>query len=81
MPRQIIIHIADDGSMDVEENGMVCGGLGWDEVLGQVAAMTIPDGRRGPQGLFRMQTREQWEAEHKAAYERGRDARAGLPID
>lgn len=47
----------------VDGEGRRCNGLGWDEMLGQVAMLTIPPGRVG--NGYRMQTREQWEAERR----------------
>lgn len=50
------------GGFDVVDGeGRRCDGLSWDEMLGQVAMLTIPPGRVG--NGFRMQTREQWAAE------------------
>ena len=49
---------------DVHEDGKCCNGLGWDEMLGQVAMLTIPALRVG-RG-FDMRTPEEW-VEHFAA--------------
>lgn len=59
--RRIEIIIDDDGMIDVYENGKCCGGLGWDEMVGQIAAMTISKVKVG--GLFSMKTKEEWQQE------------------
>ncbi len=46
---------------DVEQDGKVCNGLAWDEMLGQVVTLTLqaqPGGRRYP-----MNTPAEWQAE------------------
>ena len=52
----------DDGEhgcgWDVHEDGKCCNGLSWDEMLGQVAMLTIPASRVG-RG-FDMRTPEEW---------------------
>lgn len=45
---------------DVHENGKCCGGLSWDEMLGQVAMLTMPANMIG--NGYRMLTPEEWEA-------------------
>lgn len=52
------------GGFEVRRDGLTTGELTWDEMLGQVAAMTLPDHKRG--GLFRMET----DAERAARHER-----------
>jgi len=42
------------------ENGEYCDMLCWDEMLGQVAAMTISEKAANPKGLYNMMTDEQW---------------------
>lgn len=46
---------------DVEQDGKVCNGLAWDEMLGQVVTLTLqaqPGGRAYP-----MKTPDEWQAE------------------
>jgi len=63
--RTITITIEDSAcGFDVHENGKCCNGLSWDEMLGQVAMLTMPAFRLG--NGFKMQTPEEWEAERKA---------------
>lgn len=63
--RTITITIEKESSgFDVHENGKCCNGLSWDEMLGQVAMLTIPPYRVG--NGFKMQTPEQWAAEEQA---------------
>jgi hypothetical protein len=50
------------GGWDVEENGKTCDGLCWDEMLGQIAAMTVPPGRVGHG--YPMRTPQEW-VEHR----------------
>lgn len=57
----------------VDEYGRRCNGLGWDEMLGQVVSMTHPSVGR-PQ--YRMQTQEQWDAEHAERGARMEERRA-----
>lgn len=49
---------------DVHENGKCCDGISWDEMLGQVAMLTMPADRLGKG--FRMQTPEEWASEREA---------------
>lgn len=57
------------GAFDVEEDGKCCNGLGWDEMLGQVAVLTLsPERRVGPGSGYRMQTPAEWAAATKARY-------------
>lgn len=59
--RTITITIEDGGcGFDVHENGKCCDGLSWDEMLGQVAMLTIPPSRVG--NGFAMRTPEEWAA-------------------
>lgn len=43
---------------DVHENGKCCDGLSWDEMLGQVAMLTMPASRIG--NGFAMRTPDEW---------------------
>lgn len=74
--RRIVITVDDNGNIDVEENGKTCDGLGWDEMLGQIAAMTIPLGCADKQGIFSMRTPEQWETWKKNAFQRSKGVEA-----
>lgn len=58
-----IITIAIDPTacgFDVHENGKCCDGLSWDEMLGQVAMLTIPANIVGKG--YAMRTPEEWAA-------------------
>lgn len=67
--KRLIIEIDDERGFDVvDEDGRRCDGLSWDEMLGQVAMLTIPPGRVGKG--FRMQTQEEWDAERAAHQQR-----------
>ncbi|MFZ2974947.1 MAG: hypothetical protein WA049_20150 [Ferribacterium limneticum] len=58
-----VITITIEGSCcgyDVHENGKKCNGLSWDEMLGQVAMLTMPADRLGKG--FAMRTPEEWAA-------------------
>jgi len=61
--KRIITITYDDsetGSLwDVHENGKCCNGLGWDEMLGQVAMLTMSPERVGKG--FAMRTPKEWE--------------------
>ena len=57
----ITITQPEPGQWTVAVGAAFCPHLTWDEMLGQVAMLTIPPGRVG--NGFRMQTREQWDAE------------------
>lgn len=60
--RAITIEIDDGNNFDVvDEQGRRCNGLAWDEMLGQVAVLTIPIGRVGKG--YQMQTAEEWAAD------------------
>lgn len=56
------ITITIDDSMgcafDVHENGKCCDGLSWEEMLGQVAMLTVPPNLIGKG--FAMRTPEEW---------------------
>jgi hypothetical protein len=60
--RQITITISDEGRIDVREGDRYCDGLCWDEMIGQIAAMTMPTTRINQQSgmLYQMLTKEQW---------------------
>lgn len=60
--RRITIIVDDSGCFDVEEDGKICDGLCWDEMLGQIAMLTIPVGRVGKG--YAMRTPEEW-IEHR----------------
>lgn len=62
---------------DVHEDGKCCNGLSWDEMLGQVAMLTIPALRVG-RG-FDMRTPEEW-AEHFAASQARAKARRDAQV-
>lgn len=66
MKRTITITYDDEGGCgwDVHENGKCCGGLGWDEMLGQVALLTVPPARVG--NGYAMRTPEEWSAHNEA---------------
>lgn len=69
--REIVITITDENRLDVREGDKYCDGLGWDEMLGQIAAMTLPAERvHKMNGLYPMLTKEEWEARQKALMER-----------
>ena len=62
MKRTITITF-DDASgagWDVQEDGKYCDGLCWDEMLGQVAVLTVPTARVG--SGYAMRTTEEWAA-------------------
>lgn len=62
------------GTFCVEQGGKLTNGLGWDEMLGQIAALTIPaisDRLRINGGaVYPMQTQEEWDEMARAAAER-----------
>lgn len=61
--------VMDEGVFDVvDEAGRCCDGLSWDEMLGQVAMLTMPACRLGKG--FRMQTPEEWANERSALHAR-----------
>ena len=63
--RRITIIVMDDNSgFDVEEDGKICDGLCWDEMLGQVALLTVPPSR--VRNGYAMKTPEEWAAERGA---------------
>lgn len=67
--RRLTIEIGGVRGFDiVDEDGRRCDGLSWDEMLGQVAMLTIPASRVG--NGFKMLTPEQWEAEREARRQR-----------
>lgn len=71
MNRVIIITMTDSESgghsIEVRENGQTTGQLAWDEMLGQVAAMTHPDLNKG---RYPMRTEEEWNRMDEARMER-----------
>ncbi len=75
MKRTITITFDHEGHVgwDVHENGKCCNGLGWDEMLGQIAALTISPSRVG--NGFAMRTPKEWK-KHHAAMESRRKAEA-----
>lgn len=40
---RIVIRKSPTGGWDVEDSGLVCANLTWDEMLGHVATLTHPD--------------------------------------
>lgn len=60
--RVINIVVNNDGSLEVNEKHLTSGVLSWDEMLGQVAAMTLPSKRiESLNGsLYPMRTRSDW---------------------
>lgn len=58
--RRITI-IIDDNGFDVEEDGKICDGLSWDEMLGQIAMLTMHPSRVGKG--FAMRTPAEWAEE------------------
>lgn len=81
--RTITIVMKDANHFDVFEGERYCDHLGWDEMLGQIAAMTIPTKDNRERGLYGMLTPEEHEArrEHwKAMAERSRADSEGVPF-
>lgn len=77
--KTLTIEIAEPGDERpgfdvVDGEGRRCNGLSWDEMLGQVAMLTTHPSRVG--NGFRMQTREQWDAEDQRRADRLRAIRA-----
>ena len=72
--RKLTIEIAEPGDDDipgfdvVDEQGRRCDGLSWDEMLGQVAMLTIPPSRVG--NGFAMHTPAEWSAQREARLKR-----------
>lgn len=62
---------------DVEENGRVCNGLCWGEMLEQVATLTMPAERLGHG--YEMRTPAEW-AEREARALAGKPAQAVPPL-
>lgn len=54
--RTITIVVRDVGGFDVSEGTRFCSELTWDEMLGQIARLTMPE--RNP--LFHMESRDEW---------------------
>lgn len=63
--RRITIIVSDSG-YDVEEDGKICDGLCWDEMLGQVAMLTIPPARVGKG--YAMHTPQEWIAQRNRMF-------------
>lgn len=62
----------DDRMFDVvDQDGRRCDGLSWDEMLGQVAMLTMPPARLG--NGFAMHTPDQWAAQREARRQRQQD--------
>ena len=75
--KTLTIEIAEPGEERcgfdvVDEQGRRCDGLSWDEMLGQVAMLTIPPARVG--NGFAMHTPEEW-AEKRAKWRQHAEAR------
>lgn len=64
--RRITIIMDDNGGFDVEEDGKICNGLAWDEMLGQVALLTVPPLR--VRNGYAMKTPGDWAAERNILY-------------
>lgn len=58
MNRTITITFTEVDGWDVHEDGKCCNGLGWDEMLGQVAVLTMPPKRVGTG--YAMRTPQEW---------------------
>lgn len=77
--RTLTIEIAEPGDERpgfdvVDQHGRRCDGLSWDEMLGQVAMLTIPPARVG--NGFAMHTPEEWAAQREARLQRLQAQRA-----
>lgn len=57
--RIITIAIAEDNNFAVHEGELFCDRLTWDEMLGQVAMLTMPVQLQGRRALFRMTSADQ----------------------
>jgi hypothetical protein len=64
MTRAITIYAAKRG-YSVHEGERYTGELCWDEMLGHIAAMTVPIDRCGVSGLYGMRTPEEWQAQRE----------------
>lgn len=81
--RTITIVMTDSNHFDVFEGERYCDRLGWDEMLGQIAAMTIPTKDNRERGLYGMLTPEEHEekrARWAAIAERSRAKAEGVPF-
>lgn len=67
------------GSFVIEQGGKICDGLGWDEMLGQLAVITFPTERvkRWGGSLYPMETPEEREAKRLSRRARGHSIEAG----
>lgn len=65
--RTITIEVLERGGFNVREGDKLCDRLGWDEMLGHVATMTLPEGPRfrAGQGIYPMLTKT--ERDHQDA--------------
>jgi hypothetical protein len=77
--KTLIIEIPEPGDERgmfdvVDHEGRRCDGLSWDEMLGQVAMLTIPPSRVG--NGFAMHTPDQWIAQREARLRRLQAQRA-----
>lgn len=64
--RLIMITINDNGHLEVREGAKYCGGLAWDEMLGQIAAMTMPTERiTSTGGIYPMKTYDEWDEQRR----------------
>lgn len=77
MSRIITITFDDLNGWDVHENGKCCGGLGWDEMLGQVAMLTMHPERVGKG--FGMRTPQEW-ADHWSDIHKNHSQQAIPPL-
>ena len=55
----ITISIRDDGLLEVSQNGKICNGLAYDEMIGQIIALTA---HLISKSGYRMMTPEEWAA-------------------
>ncbi|MGO4171599.1 hypothetical protein [Bosea sp. TAF32] len=74
------------GSFVIEQGGKICDGLGWDEMLGQLAVITFPTERVNRWGgtLYPMETPQEREAKRLARRARGRtmaETEAAMTLD
>lgn len=77
------------GTFCVEQGDKSTNGLAWDEMLGQIASMTVPAVATRIQqnggAIYTMRTQEDWDALRRAAEERRaerqREDEAAIPAD
>lgn len=76
--RVITIYVVPNG-FDVHEGEGFSGPLSWDEMLGQIASMTIPSRATTGNGLFGMKTPDQWDEQRARWRKRWMPTPYGLP--